>query len=91
MAALSMLAKMQPKSFSLQVVARELALDLSQMSYSPDFIEHIPGVTNGIADALSRMAERGSDFQLPAFLSNARYDIAPERDKMWWRTRRADT
>ena len=91
MAALSMLAKMQPKSFSLQVVARELALDLSQISYSPDFVEHIPGVTNGIADALSRMAERGSDFQLPAFLSNARYDIAPERDKMWWRTRRADT
>ena len=90
-AALTMLAKMQPKSFSLQVVARELALDLSQCSYSPDFIEHIPGVSNGIADSLSHMAEQGSDFQLPTFLSNARCDIPPVRDEKWWRARRAVT
>ena len=89
MAALSMLAKMQPKSFSLQVVARELALDLSQCSFSPDFIEHIPGVSNVTADALSRMAEHGSDFQLPTFLSNARCDSPPQRDSNWWLTRRA--
>ena len=88
-AALTMLSKMQPKSVSLQVIARELALDLSQCSYAPDFIEHVPGIANGIADALSRMAERNSDFQLPIMLSNARYDAPPVRNSSWWRTKRA--
>ena len=89
MAALAMLAKMQPKSRSLQIVARELALDLSQCSYSPDFIEHVPGISNGVADALSRMAEVNSSFQLPTMLSTTRFDAAPHRNSAWWRTKRA--
>ena len=91
MAALSLLAKMQPKSASLQLIARELALDVSQCSYSPDFVEHVPGVANGVADALSRMAEHNSEFQLPTMLSTTRFDAPPDRPTTWWRTRRAVT
>ena len=89
MAALSLLAKMQPKSASLQVIAREIALDLSQCSFAPDFVEHVPGISNQVADALSRMSESGSSFCLPTLLMNARYDSPPIRDHTWWRTRRA--
>ena len=85
MAALAMLAK------SLQIIARELALDLSQCSYSPDFIEHVPGVANSVADALSRMAEVNSSFQLPTMLSTTRFDAPPDRSATWWRTKRAVT
>ena len=88
-AALTMLSRMQPKSASLQIVARELALDLSQCSYAPDFIEHVPGVANSVADALSRMAEVDSKFQLPVMLTNARFDHPPARKAGWWRTKRA--
>ena len=87
--ALSLLCRMQPKSPSLQLVAREIALETSQCSYAPDLVEHIPGVTNVIADLLSRRHELGSRFQLPASLEHAEYIAPPHRDVSWWRTKRA--
>ena len=88
LSALQMAAKMQPKSKALGVVARELALDLSCASYSLDFAQHVAGVTNGIADALSRRLQPGKSFSLPHLLKDARLDITPVRNQRWWRTRR---
>ena len=82
---LSLLAKMQPKSASLRVIACELALDFSKLSFSPDFVEHVPGICNTAADALSRCAASGSDFQLPVMLSSAEFQAPPIRDSKWWR------
>ena len=90
MAALSLLCKMQPKSPSLQIIAREIALDIAQCSFAPDFAEHVAGVSNTIADALSRRAEVGSDFVVPAALSSCEFHDAGSRTQEWWVTRRAD-
>ena len=81
-----MVAKMQPKSKALGVVARELALDLSEASYSLDFAQHVAGITNGTADVLSRRLQPGKNFALPSLLADAREDFPPERDLSWWRT-----
>ena len=87
--ALSLLCRMQPKSASLQLVAREIALEISQCAYAPDLVEHVPGITNVIADLLSRHSELGEKFQLPESLSQARFIAPPLRDSRWWRTKRA--
>ena len=87
MAALSLLCRMQPKSPSLNLVARELALAISLGSYLPDIVQHIPGVSNTIADALSRRFEV-ANFVLPSQLEYS-YEHVPEvRDEAWWLTRR---
>ena len=90
MAALSLLCKMQPKSPSLQVVAREIALDIANCSFTPDFSEHIAGVSNSIADVLSRRKELGDQFKLPSMLEECEYSEPGVRTEEWWLTRRAD-
>ena len=90
MSALSLLCKMQPKSHSLQVVAREIALDIAMGSYAPDFSEHIAGVSNSIADTLSRRTELGSAYQLPSALQHASFMTLEPRGVEWWLTKRAD-
>ena len=70
MAALSLLCRMQPKSSSLNLVAREFDLAISLGSYLPDFVQHIPGVSNTLADILSRKFEF-TDFTQPSSLEPA--------------------
>ena len=38
------------------VVAKELALDIAQGVYRPQLVQHVPGLANKSADALSREA-----------------------------------
>jgi len=89
MAALHTVAKMQPKSKSLGVVARELALDLACASYSVDFVQHLAGVTNVTADILSRKFQPGKTFEVPFMLERALEVEPPVRDASWWRTKPA--
>ena len=86
-ASLQMAAKMQPKSKALGIVARELALDLSEASYAIDLVQHVAGVTNGVADVLSRRYQVGKHFVLPTLLQNASETLPPCRDDSWWRTK----
>ena len=90
LAALSLLCKMQPKSASLQIVAREIALIMARCTYMPDFVEHIPGVSNTVADTLSRKSELGKKFRLPPILATAVETHPQQRNQGWWITRRAD-
>ena len=88
-AALYAVTKMQPKSNSLGVVARELALDLSQASYAIDVAEHVSGLTNTIADVLSRKYQEDKTFVLPSPLKYA-FECTPQaRDAKWWKARPA--
>ena len=59
-ATLALVAKMQPHSQQLGIIAREMALDIAEMSYSPDVINHVPGISNKAADTLSRLYEPGA-------------------------------
>ena len=86
MSAVWMLAKLQPKSKALGVIAREVAIDLSCASYAPDFTEHLPGVTNVTADALSRRFQPGKSYPTPPLLADAAEMQPPERVITWWKT-----
>ena len=84
LSALFMLSKMQPKSASLSVVAREVALDIASSAYAPDFTEHVPGISNIIADELSRKHQPGVSFKLPKFLFHAKEHVPSPRLEAWW-------
>ena len=84
-AALSMVCKIQPHSPMLNLIARELALDVADAIYQPQICEHVPGVANIAADALSRKYDPGFRYHLPTVLRGAT-EIHPElRPPAWWR------
>jgi hypothetical protein len=85
MAALYAVAKMQPKSKALGVIARELALDLADASYAVDFLQHVAGLANGTADSLSRKWQPGKKYTFPSLLANAEEVKPPTRSPSWWR------
>ena len=89
MAALYTVAKMQPISKSLGVIARELALDLASSSYTVDFVQHLACVTNVTADELSRKWPPGKTFKVPFMLGRAVEVEPPVRNPAWWRTKPA--
>jgi hypothetical protein len=67
-------------------VAREIALDVAQSEYRPSIAQHIPGVDNVIADALSRKYMPDNSFTLPACLLPDQELVLPTRDKDYYRT-----
>ena len=86
--ALTLFSAVKGRSPTMNLLAREYALDIGTATYEPDIIEHIPGITNVIADALSRRTdpECAARWTLPTFLSNAKKIEPPVRDRSWWRT-----
>ena len=59
MAALSLAARLKSKVSSL--IAKETALVYSSASFQPRYVEHVPGVLNFSADALSRLSDPNGD------------------------------
>ena len=55
-AALTMVASMHTRSPQVAVVARELALTLSESCARPQVVKHTPGVANKLADIVSQCA-----------------------------------
>ena len=87
MAALAMITKMQTHSQSLGVVAREMALDISNAVYEPETASHVPGVAKVAADKLSRKFEPTTvPFSLPPVLSACTEVHPPDRPREWWRS-----
>ena len=86
-AALQMAAKMQPKSYALGVIAREIALDLASASYAIDIVQHISGVSNSVADMLSRKFQDGKKYEIPIMLREAKEVCPPPRLSEWWLTK----
>ena len=81
-----MVAKMQPHSPQLGLIARELALDVASASYAPDVTVHLPGLANTAADALSRRHDPAKAFVLPAYLTNCSHTEVPPRLRSWWQS-----
>ena len=54
---LSLVAKMQPNSAKLGLIARELAMDIAHTPFAPEVVTHLPGVAHVLADALSRLED----------------------------------
>ena len=83
---LSLLAKLKvkAKSHGLGSIARELALEFGTCSYKPRFLQHIPGITNDWADALSRTTQPGKQVRLPAHLQRCRQEQVPARQQSYY-------
>ena len=88
-ATLALVAKMQPHSARLGLVAREMALDIASAAYAPDIVSHIPGVANKAADYLSRRLEPGMVAAMPVYLVRSLEHQCEPRPRKWWRSRPA--
>ena len=87
-AMLTMVLCLKPsRSYGLGLLARELALDLAEGVYQPDIAAvHIGGVTNKLADFLSREAVPGGTNVRPVFLQHASETVILPRLRSWYRT-----
>jgi hypothetical protein len=68
------------------IVAREIALDVAQSEYRPSIAQHIQGVDNVIADALSRKYMPGNVFTVPSCLHPDQELALPARGQDYYRT-----
>ena len=83
--ALTILLKFKSDGEMPGLIAREIALDVAECIYDPSFVAHIPGKTNVIADALSRMVERPGQ-EVPLQLRGATRWSPPPRDDSYYRS-----
>ena len=66
--ALALASKLKSGGRGPNIVAREMALDLSGSPFRPQVFTHVPGVSNISADVLSRRYQPGVEFRTPVFL-----------------------
>ena len=85
MATLAMVAKMQPHSARLGIVAREMALDLGRAAYAPQVVVHIPGIANICSDRLLRLHDPEKSAPVPSYLKLVPQQQLQVRDRKWWR------
>ena len=92
--ALTLLVKLRPPSSNpaMGVIARELALELAQLSFQPD-ATHTPGLSHVVADVLSRVhSPEGTGTvtsELQPALSEAQCTEVPRRNEEWYLAYRA--
>ena len=96
--ALTLLVKLRPpaKNPAMGIIARELALNLAQLSFQPEAV-HTPGLAHVVADVLSRVySPTGSGIVSSALhpaLATAELSTAPVRNEEYYlayRARRAN-
>ena len=85
-ATLAMVATMRARTPGLNLIARELALELAEGCFRPQVVEHIPGVANCIADGLSRKFQPGAPFILPYALVGVPELDCPQRDRSYYKS-----
>ena len=85
MAALGALQAVRSTSAAMNVVVREIALDMAEGWYTIDVIKHIAGVDNGWADALSRLSATEGSKSVPAELTAVPRHTCSLRSGAWWR------
>ena len=92
--ALTLLIKLRPatRNPAMGIIARELALNLAQLSFQPEAI-HTPGLSHVVADLLSRIySPTGSgtaNSALHPASNNAEHSAVPERNDNWYLAYRA--
>ena len=85
-AALGAACKLRSPEPRMNRIARELALDLAEAKYELDFLVHIPGLDNDIADALSRLFQPEGGGAVPTAFGRARCMHPAVRSNAWWET-----
>ena len=86
MSTLAMVAKMQPHSSRINMVAREIALDVAMSTYTPQVVEHLPGIANKAADSLSRLSDPSGKYQIPTYLLQVTRHWCEPRGKAFYKS-----
>lgn len=85
MSALIRMLRLKTTGITAGIVAREVALDTASACYTPHVVEHIPGFSNVLADALSlRFAPQPK--QIPDVLQGVPGTVLPERRQDYFRS-----
>lgn len=82
--ALRTLLKLTSPSQAMGVVAREVALDVAAGNYQITELEHVPGVTNVVVDALSRMWSP-EPLPFPLQIGEECRDPVPDFGSKYWK------
>ena len=82
--ALTLIAKFKAAGRGPGIIAREVALLFSEASFEPRVVSHVPGISNVIADMLSRKHDPNKPFALPLALADAREIFLPPRDASYF-------
>ena len=87
--ALYVLSSFSGSTHSINLIAREYALFMADGAYAPETLTHIPGITNTIADILSRRndPQYRENWKPPEFLASAKRVYPPIRNDSWWLSR----
>ena len=83
-AMLSLIDDMTVRSPAVVTLAREIALMVAAANYHPAEAHHTPGVSNSVADRLSRRREPAKLWALPELLASATRVAVPRRDASWY-------
>ena len=93
-AGLTVVLKFRSTGEAPSLVARELAIDMARSTYTPQIVEHVPGVANVIADLLSRYDVPNKSYDVPNYwdglkamprcLWGATMRVVPPRPRNWW-------
>ena len=84
MAALGAACKLRSPEARMNRVARELALDLAESKYELDFMGHLAGEANVVADALSRLTQPEEPAVFPELLVGIDRAHPCRRTAGWW-------
>ena len=89
--ALAMVSRVKGSSPGMNAIAREFALDAAENSFEPNAVAHLPGITNTVADVLSRRLdpEHKKNWCVPEYLKHVERVIPSPRTDGWWRARKA--
>ena len=84
MAAVGAWAKERSSNTAINMITRELCLDLAEGKFTVDRIEHLPGSLNTWADALSRQFQPGNTSVIPSALLDCVRCEPVQRSADWW-------
>ena len=85
LAACGAIVRLASATPALNLIAAEIALDIAEDQYQVAVLTHIPGISNVLADALSRL-EAPQAASVPAGLRALPRDPAPVRGRAFWAT-----
>ena len=67
-------------------MGREVAWVYTEAAYHPRYVRRVLGVTNAMADALSRLTDNSKTYAAPALLANVAPTQVPIRSRSWYKT-----
>ena len=84
MATVGAWSKQRSSNAAINMITRELSLDLAEGKYTVDRVEHFPGALNTWADLLSRLYQPGAGGDIPSALKASTRYFPSRWHSRWW-------